>query len=260
MFVPRYAVDAAGRADVSYDLTVRYPDGRTQAMAANEVAGKIKVRTGTILFPQTIRAFVTGPRDPFGEYRFEITVHDHVSGGSARQSVVLHVAESNRPVDLPEAFDASDWLSQYYLKPEPRLALPALEAISKNSALMQKGVDGLGTVLGFYGQVITDSPWLLPWFKQWYVAADEGNERRLLGLHPRRRGRHPAGRNADLPTWSWIVLAAAAKERFPRLGHARAGRPARRPVGPRRRLRTVRAGRSPGRRRRDLPALPGGDR
>jgi hypothetical protein len=212
VIVPRYAVDAAGRADVSYDLTVHYPDGRMQTMAGNEVAAKTKVRPGTILFPQAIRGFVTGPRDPFGEYRFEITVHDHVSGGSARQSVALHVAESNRPLDLPDGFDASDWLSQYYLKPEPRLALPALEAMSKNAALMQKGVDGLGTVLGFYEQVLTDSPWLLPWFKQWYVAADEGAERHLLGLALAEAARADPGVISDLPPRIRKSLAAAAKE------------------------------------------------
>ena len=212
VIVPQYAVDAGGRADVTYDLSVRYPDGRTQAMAGNAVAAKLLVRPGTILFPQTIRGFVTGPRDPFGEYRFDVVVHDHVSGGTTRQSVAVRVAESNRPLDLPGGFDASDWLSQYYLKPEARLALPALEAMSKNAALMQKGVAGLGAVLGFYRQVLVDSPWLLPWFKQWYVAADEGDERHLLGLVLADAARADAGVVTDLPPRIRKSLAAAAKE------------------------------------------------
>jgi len=212
VIVSRYAVDAEGRADVSYDLTVHYPNGRTQAQAGISVAPKLKVRPGTILFPQTIRGFLTGPVDPFGDYRFDFVLHDHVSGADSSQSVSIHVTDSNRPLPLPDHFDASDWLSQYYLRPEPRLALPALEAISGNEALMQKGVNGLGIVLGFYRQVLTDSPWLLPWFKQWYVAADEGSERRLLGFVLADAGRADPTALADLPSRIRAALAAAGRE------------------------------------------------
>jgi hypothetical protein len=210
--VSHYAVDAAGRADVSYDLTVRYPDGRTQSLDGNHVASRRQVRPATILFPEDIRGFLTAPGDPFGDYRFEVTVHDHVNGGSARQTLPIRVSESNRPLPLPDNFDAADWLSRYYQRPEPRLALPALEAISANDALMQKGVDGLGTVLGFYGQVLADNPWLLPWFKQWYVAADEGSERRLLGLVLAAAARADPGAIADLPGRIRKELAAAGRD------------------------------------------------
>jgi hypothetical protein len=212
VIVSRYAVDAESRADLSYDLIVHYPDGRTQALAGNSVADKLKVAPPAILFPRAIRAFVTGPRDPFGDYRFEVTVHDRVSGQSSSQSVPIHVAESNRPLPLPDAFEASDWLVRYYMRPEPRLALPALEAMSGNAELMQKGVDALGTILGFYEQVLADNPWLLPWFKQWYVAADEGSERHLLGLVLAAAARADPGVTADLPSRIRLSLAAAGKE------------------------------------------------
>jgi len=211
VIVPRYAVDAEGRADVSYDLTVHYPNGRTQAMSSNSVAAKLKVRPGTLLFPQTIRGFLTGPGDPFGDYRFEVTVHDHVGGASASQSVVIHVSESNRPLPLPDKFEASDWLSRYYARPEPRLALPALEAMAGDAALKQKGIDGLGGVFGFYQQVLADNPWLLPWFKQWYVAGD-GDLRHLLGLVLAYAARADPGIVADLPKKIQTELAAAGLE------------------------------------------------
>jgi hypothetical protein len=212
VIVPHANLDAEGRADVTYDLTVRYPDGRSQTLAGNPVAAKRKVRPNTLLFPQAIRGFLTGPRDPFGEYSFEFTVHDRVSGASSTQSVGIHVTDSNRPLPLPDNFVPDDWLSQYYLRPEPRLALPALEAISGNAAVMEKGVAGLGIVLGFYGQVLADSPWLLPWFKQWYVAADEGNERHLLGLVLADAARRNPAAIADLPLQIQKSLAAIGRE------------------------------------------------
>jgi len=215
VIVYRYAQDSAGRADVTYDLVVHNPNGGTQARAGNVVAPKGAVRPHQILFPRAITAFVTGPADPFGDYRCEVTVHDGISGLSATKSAVVRVADSNRPLPLPEKFDASDWLAQYYLRPEPRLALPALEAVSKNDAIMQKGVPGMGALLGFYSQVLADNPWLLPWFKQWLVAAEEGNARHLLALVLAYAERSQPGMNADLPTHSRIVLAAAARELFP---------------------------------------------
>ena len=214
--VSRYAQDPEGRAEVSYDLAVHYPNGRTETHAGTTVVPKtVVLAPHIILFPREITAFITAPTDPFGDYRFEITVHDRVSGLNATKSVVVRVADSNRPLPLPEKFDASDWLAQYYLRPEPRLALPALEAVSKNDAIMQKGVSGMGALLGFYSQVLADNPWLLPWFKQWLVAADEGNARHLLALVLAYAERTQPGMNADLPTHSRIVLAAAAKELFP---------------------------------------------
>ncbi len=215
VIVYRYAQDPTGRADVTYDLVVRNPNGVTQARAGNVIAPKVVFRPHEILVPRAITAFVTGPGDPFGDYRCEVTVHDGISGLSATKSVVVRVADSNRPLPLPEKFDASDWLAQYYLRPEPRLALPALEAVSKNDAIMQKGVSGMGALLGFYGQVLADNPWLLPWFKQWLVASDAGNARHLLALVLAYAERTQPGMNADLPAHSRADLAAAAKELFP---------------------------------------------
>jgi hypothetical protein len=212
--VTRYAVDGEGRADVSYDFAVHYPDGRTQALAGNAVAAKLKVRPATFLYPQVIRAFVTGPRDPFGTYRFDVTVHDHVSGQESKQSRQVQVADSNRPLPLPDNFDASDWLSTYYQRPEPRFALPALEALSHNPAVVGHGPEGLGMTLGFYAQVLADNPWVVPWFKQWLVAAD-GDQRHLLAEVLAYAERGQPGLNADLPPRVRGELAAAGREALP---------------------------------------------
>jgi hypothetical protein len=214
VIVPHYAVDADGRADVSYDLAVRYPGGRTQALAGNAVAAKLKVRPATLLYPQVIRAFVTGPRDPFGTYRFDVTVRDRVSGQEAKQSLLIQVAESNRPLPAPDNFEASDWLSTYYQRPEPRFALSALEALSHNPAVVGQGPDALGTTLGFFAQVLADNPWLAPWFKQWLVAAD-GEQRHLLAEVLAYAERGQPGLNADLLPRVRAELAAAGREGLP---------------------------------------------
>jgi hypothetical protein len=112
---------------------------------------------------------------------------------------------------LPDNFDANEWLARYYQRPEPRLALPALEALSHDPALLHKGVDGLGTVLGFYGQVLVDNPWLLPWFKQWLLSS-EGDERHLLALVFAHAERINPAMTADLIYSSKKAVAAASQE------------------------------------------------
>ncbi len=211
LVVSRFATDAADRASVSYDLTVRYPDGRVQASTANVVAAQLKVQPHTLLFPRKLQAFATALTDPFGAYQFEVTVHDGVSGQSRTKTVSVEVANSNRPLPLPENFDANEWIARYYLRPEPRFALPALEALSRNPALLAKGVDGLGTILGFYGQVLVDNPWLLPWFKQWFLSS-EGDERHLLALVFAHAQRINPAMTADLIFSSRKAVAAASRE------------------------------------------------
>ncbi|MEO5961486.1 MAG: hypothetical protein ABIZ49_00560 [Opitutaceae bacterium] len=210
-----FAVDAGGLASVTYDLVVHLPNGKTQGAPARVVvADKVKVDPGAILFPRGVPRFKTDPGDLPGEYRFEILVRDHVSGSTVSKSATLTVTETDTPLPLPANTDPLQFMSEYYQRPRPRLALSVLTALS-HTPFAERKADGQGTLLGFYAQLFADNPWLMPQFEQRFIATTDANERRMLALVLAYARRDDPKLGQGLPDAAALALAEARKESLP---------------------------------------------
>ena len=214
VIVNHCARDAGGRADVSYDLTVRFPNGKTQVVAGNAVASNAKAPPGTLLFPRAVTTFVADAGDPPGDYRFEFAVSDHVAGTAAKKAVVIRLADSSQPLPNPENFNPAAWMAHYYQRPEPRRALSVLDALSNDPAMAHRTNDQLGALLGFFEQLLWDNPWLIPQFKESLLEA-EGNEQHVLALVLTRATRSKPNFGDDLPKKVRKVLEKAGREQQP---------------------------------------------
>jgi len=182
LLVRGFAVDAGGRADLNYDLAIRYPDGKTDTAPKNiAVTGKTRVDPRSLILSNGIVMFKTDPGDPAGDYTFSVTLHDHVSGANAAKAVTVRVSDSAAALPLPANFDPPSLLSDYYRRPRPRLALPVLLALA-HTPFADRPIDGQGALLGFFEQVLNDNPWVVPQFTARLAATADAAERRLLAL------------------------------------------------------------------------------
>ncbi|MEO7414355.1 MAG: hypothetical protein ABIZ81_13465 [Opitutaceae bacterium] len=210
-----YAVDAESQANVSYELTIHKPDGTTLRLPNRvTISEKKRVDPRHLLFPLNVASFSTNPGDPAGEYRFEIAVRDEVNRATVSDSARVRVSDSADPLPLPADTDVLRFLSDYYLRPRPRLALAALTAFSQ-SPYAQRKADGHGTLLGFYDRVLIDNPWLLPQFLTRILATKDESERRILALVLVYAKRNEPNFGSDLPRAVKNALAAARKETLP---------------------------------------------
>ena len=204
-FASNYARDAQNRTDLTYRLVIRKPDGTTDGAPFDGVIWQDAVATdGLVLFPASNITFWTEPTDPLGEYRFEIRVHDHLSGDSIDLVHVATLIDYSPPV-LAAEFDANLWFNTYYQHPNPELALPALARLFEQLP-SDKRQGALPPILGFYDQVLTDNAWLLPAFSARLAQADADEAYALsvvLGFHLRNASAAPEGISAT--TWARLT-------------------------------------------------------
>lgn len=162
----RYAVSEAGEVDLSYKLTVLQPNGETEVLPEPMTIFKGKIADSeTLIFPTgNIPAFKTGEDQPPGTYALQVEVHDQISNERITLEQPIEVIPYAVP-PLPEDFDSNKWTERYYQNPQPELALPALYALMEN--IDSDRLDSITPpMLGFYNQLLTDNPWLLPHFSQ----------------------------------------------------------------------------------------------
>lgn len=210
-----YAVDADSQAHVTYELSIHKPNGKvTRLPEPVTVAEKKRVDPRQLLFPTGVARFATDPGDPPGDYRLEILLHDHISGAAVNKSAMVRVADSAEALPLPADTEMLRFLTDYYQRPRPRLALSALAAFSQ-SAYAARKADGHGTLLGFYGQVLSDNPWLLPQFVQRLATTKDESERRLVALVLAYAKRDDPKFSSDLPRAARTALAEVRKEPIP---------------------------------------------
>jgi hypothetical protein len=157
-----------------------------------------KVTAGYVHLAWTFLAFTADDSDPLGKYQVHLVAHDLVSGGQAEWETTLSVATLEELGGPPENFDPTRWLTDYYRRPEPHLALSALMALSHDPAF-RRVPNRQGPLLGFYEQVLADNPWLAPMFKQRFATTTDDDERRLLAQILAFVYRDDAGFARDLP-------------------------------------------------------------
>lgn len=214
ILVGGYQTGENGRAHVTSRLTIHRPDDTTLDPPPELlITDSAPPGPDALLFPAQIGAFVTEPGDQTGDYRFTFTVHDHVSGSTLEKSAVVTVSASNEPLAPPPDFDLTKFMANYYSRPNPRLALPALVAFS-HTEFAQRKAEAQGAILGFYERILADNPWLLPQFEHHLTTTTDARERRLFALalafaQPAEKAFN------DLPRTARHALAAARRERLP---------------------------------------------
>lgn len=194
-FASNYARDAQNRTDLTFRLVIRKPDGTTDGEPFDGVIWQETVGSpGLVLYPASNITFWTEPTDPLGDYRFELRVHDHLSGDTLD---LLHTATlvDYTPPILAAEFDPNLWFNTYYQHPNPELALPALARLFEKLP-SDKRQGALPPILGFYDQILTDNSWLLPAFAARLTQAGPDEAYALsvvLGYHLRAAPSAPAG-------------------------------------------------------------------
>ena len=215
VIVRGFGVDADSRAHVTYELTIHNPNGKTQSPPDNVVvADNIKIDPNALLFPARIVSFNVDPGDPSGEYRFEVAAHDHIGGGMVTKSATVRVSATADSLPLPADLDPARFMGDYYQRPQPRLALPVLAALS-HTPFAQRKVDLQGPLFGFYEQVLADNPWLLPQFKTRLATSTDEAERRMFALVLAYTQRRDPNFGDELPRSAQTALATARNEPLP---------------------------------------------
>jgi hypothetical protein len=211
-FARNYAFDALQHCDLTFEVTIHKPDGTLDGAPLSASLWQDEAASpGLLLYPATTVSFHAEPADPLGEYRFVVRVHDHLADETVQLERTL-LLEDYAPPALPADFDPDRWFHAYYLDPAPELALPALPRFfAKLPAHRRAGA--VPPLLGFYDQILTDNPWLLPAFAARLAAAgpDEAFALSLvLGFHLRALDQPPTGiepglwaRLADFRTHTW---------------------------------------------------------
>jgi len=209
------AADAAGRATVSYDLTVRQPDGTVSVDKKGLSAiTRRQIAPGYVSLAETVLGFVADDQDPQGRYVIHVVAHDQISGAQADAQAELEVVTLEQLHGPPADFDADRWLTHYYLKPEPQLALPALLALSHKPDF-RRPANRLSPLLGFYEQVLADNPWLAPSFKLRFATTRDDDERRLLSVVLAYVYRDDASFARDLPDAAQRELSDVPRAQLP---------------------------------------------
>lgn len=164
--VRRYAISDAGQVDVRYSPISILPNGEVE-----EAVGEITLyageapQEGMLLFPrEALSGFYTGKDQGPGVYTIKVDIRDEISGATQTLEREITVVPYEIPA-LPEGFNANNWIVYYHTKPEPELALPALFAIMEGVEADRINAVS-GSLLGFYNQVLSDNPWLLPHFSK----------------------------------------------------------------------------------------------
>jgi len=182
VFASRYGTNAEGQASITCDVSIHRPDGKIQPLPDPVVvADHAKTSAPVILLSQRIVSFTPEPDDPAGPYRFEFLAHDLVTGVAATRSVIVRVGDSPESIELPKGSDPAAFMTGYYQRPQPQLALPMLTALAR-SPLAQEKADALGALIGFHAQILADNPWLLSRFCNRFTATADRDERHLLAL------------------------------------------------------------------------------
>lgn len=208
-----YARDDAGRTDLTFELTIRKPDGTTDGPPATGVLWQEPVaRPDLLLYPSTSISFWTEPNDPLGDYRIVARVHDHLAGETTELEHVFTVV-SYAPPELPAGFDPVAWRETYYQIPRPELALAALP-LCFNQLPADQRATAQPALLGFFDQLLADNPWLLSAFCTRLAGAppDEAYALSLvLGFHLRGAESAPAG----ISFAAWVRLTDFRSHAWP---------------------------------------------
>lgn len=180
----QFGLGANGQVQVNYRVSFIRPDG-----TAGNRTGDLKLisrESGgdprSIHMAQEQVTFIADPHDPLGTWQVVAEATDAISGASVRLEKPLIVSGDKLLQEpLPAETDAGRWLMNYHNRPAPQQLFAALRNVAEHppaKAQPKPDVEN-GTWLGFFEQVLTDNPWLLPHLVA-RLGQAQGRERELL--------------------------------------------------------------------------------
>jgi hypothetical protein len=178
-------VGADGNVEVSYDVSFIRPDGKTgngKTGLRLIPRGPAKNRRYVVYMAAEMVGFVANKDDPLGEWRVVVQATDRVGAVTVRREQTFKVVEDDVLEDsLPPETDQGRWLMNYHNKPAPRQLLAMIRLFAEHPPAGAKSREDAenGPLLGFFEQVLSDNPWLLPHALTRLDKAD-GRERALL--------------------------------------------------------------------------------
>lgn len=165
--VALFATNPEGIAEVSYRVASIRPDGTN----GTGQEGLKLIPRGKSGDPRYIHqaaeqvVWAIGNDDPLGTWRVVVEATDVISGVTVRREQPITVCDDELLQEpLPPGTDQSRWLMNYHHKPVPQQLLAAVKSTAEHPPAGAKPRPDIenGPLLGFFEQVLTDNPWLLP--------------------------------------------------------------------------------------------------
>ena len=184
VFATNYAIAADQNAEVSYRLSFIRPDGKagvTKAGLQLIPRGPAKDRR-YVRKAAEVAVFIATKDDALGDWGVVVEATDLVGAMTVRREQHFTVVgDEVLEEPLPPETDQNAWFMGYHNKPVPQQLLAAIRLEAENPPARAKPRRDAedGGWLGFFEQVVSDNPWLLP-----HVIArlekSAGRERELL--------------------------------------------------------------------------------
>jgi hypothetical protein len=162
-----FALGADGQAEVNYRVLCIRPDGTpgsstgTMKLIPRHAGGDPR----SIHLAPEQAVFSFGPDDPLGAWQVVAEATDAITGITVRiEKPLIICGDKLLQEPLPPGTDPGRWLMGYHNKPVPQQLLAALKNAAEHPPAKAKPTRDAenGTWLGFFEQVLTDNPWLLP--------------------------------------------------------------------------------------------------
>ena len=184
VFATNYTIGPDQNAEVNYRISFIRPDGKPgtakeglRLIARGPAPNRRHVRKAA-----EFASFTATNDDPLGEWRVRVEATDLVGNATVqREESFTVVSDDMLQESLPPGTDQGRWFMRYHLKPVPQQLFAAVKDMAENppaGAKPRRDAEN-GPWLGFFEQVISDNPWLLPHAITRLENA-EGRERELL--------------------------------------------------------------------------------
>jgi hypothetical protein len=219
VFATRFSTDPGHIAEVDYRLSFVRPDGSAEfAKDGLRLIARAPVKEPRNVHKAVeLAVFVATMEDPLGTWRVVVEATDRVGHTTVRREQPLTVAGDEVLTEpLPPGSDKGRWLMGYHFKPLPQQLFAAVKDMAENppaGAKPRRDAEN-GAWLGFFEQVITDNPWLLPHAITRLENA-EGRERELLATLLAYSKRDDRAFLTQLPEASRLVIKERQNEAWP---------------------------------------------
>lgn len=203
-----YAQDEQGRARIEYDVRVLKPDGEPHFAQADlpGYAGSAG-DGGSVRLSKALLVAALEPKDALGTYTIEVTAKDRVVDATSKVTRTIELVEYEEGPAFEDDAQLTRWYSEYFDKPRPDRAIPALLAFAAHGWDSEKPTDPRG----FLREVFEANHWLFPELLPRFEQLDAEARRATLWLLDRSSYKADeflkrlAG--ADRETWDGIRAA-----------------------------------------------------
>ncbi len=178
-----FALDAEGRANVTYSIFITSPNGSSYAEQKDLplIQGMVTNKTN-LQMSNNVLKICFEENDEFGKYVIGIEIIDHVSGEQKKLQSNLKLVElpSYKDTKVKNDADFSTWISTYYQHQKPEEALSYYLYYAKSK--LSDNESSFWPVFSIFMEIAKNNAYLLPQITECYVKQDLKTKIYLLYL------------------------------------------------------------------------------